>query len=126
MRKCNDCGTEVPEPNMFCTKCGKKLDPISESTPTFEEAVEAMRQVMAYTTKKVGDAIKSVEQSDIGETTRQMMESASEKVDAAIETMESAIEKALKSSSNTKCTRCGTDTLKDAEYCWRCGESVSR
>ena len=132
MQYCSDCGAAIYKDAVFCTNCGTKLDFATEKEPTFDEAVEAMRQVMAYTTKKVEDTIKTIDEKieqdarlkEARETMRQVMMYATKKVDVAIETIETTMQKALEGLGEKKCTQCGITLPNAAIYCWRCGAAV--
>ncbi|MFQ6123954.1 MAG: zinc-ribbon domain-containing protein [Candidatus Heimdallarchaeota archaeon] len=134
MRYCKECGAAISQDNVFCTHCGTKLDITTKKEPTFEDAMAAMRQVIAYTAKKVEDAIEIVNEKiesdpslkEAREKMRQAMTSATEKFEDAIETIEDTIQKALEDPGKKKCDRCGTTLPKTAMYCWRCGEAVKR
>jgi len=134
MPYCSECGAAIPEDATFCTNCGIKIDSKTEQEPTFEDAVAAMRQIMAYTTKKVDDAIGTVNEKiesdpklkEARDTMHKAMVQAAEKAEAAIVTIEDKINTALDDAGKTTCAQCGTALPKEATYCWRCGAAVKR
>ncbi len=132
MQYCKECGAAISKDDVFCMRCGTKLDITTEKEPTFEDAMAAMRKVIAYAEKKVEDAIAKIDEKiesdpslkEAKEKMRQAMASATEKVEDAIETIEDTIQKTLEGPGKKKCERCGTPLPIAAMYCWRCGESV--
>ena len=129
---CSDCGVSIPENVAFCTNCGIKIESATKPEPTFEDAVAAMRQVMTYATKKVEDAIGTVNEKiesdpklkEARTKMRQTMEQAVEKTEAAIVTIEDKINTALEEVGKKRCNKCGTDLPKEALFCWKCGAAI--
>ena len=132
MQYCKECSAAITKDDVFCMHCGTKLDITTKKEPTFEDAMAAMRQVIAYTEKKVEDAIAKVDEKiesdpslkEAKEKMRQAMASATEKVEDAIETIEDTIQKTIEGPGKKKCEQCGTTLPKAALYCWRCGKAV--
>jgi predicted amidophosphoribosyltransferase len=134
MPYCSECGAAIPADATFCTNCGVKIDSKTEQEPTFEDAVAAMRQVMTYATKKVEDAIGTVNEKiesdpklkEARDTMRKTMVQATEKTEAVIVTIEDKLNAVLEETGKKVCPQCGTPLPKEAVYCWHCGTKIKR
>lgn len=132
MPYCSECGVAIPADAAFCTNCGVKIESETKQEPTFEDAVAAMRQIMAYTTKKVEDAIGTVNEKiesdpklkEARDTMNKAMAHASEKAEAAIVTIEDKLNTVLEETRQKTCAQCGTKLPKEAVFCWQCGAAV--